>query len=732
MAFGLQVVVEPAFWGELGDLKLRSMKLEEGPIPFVAAYRASNHAQIPGVLTLSPSLLQKSLPLSSQLNSAGSGSGFTETSCLVQGEIFCMNTMESLQNLDSTELASGVGRLMWEDISTLKILDWPWQLQRMLAFVFCDLKHYRFHYRFIFPTLLPPSPYTLVEKPVSLQSYLDLATDCQKDLVKNCLQDFYDNHQHSIFLLKMNFDREEKEKECTKSQVADANLWVAPTCTPLDLEGLESMLAGNAFLVVVDPSNSPRSPGPPLQNALLLISLQGSRRTRAAAPLSTKVDIICLRSRRGRFDLQASMVFKVKLPKLPLQEFDPRTVSMGDAASLMHSSLFRVADLSSAMDPYKLATSAVDLNLQLMKWRAAPDLDISKVSQARFLLLGAGTLGCSVARTLLGWGVRKITFVDNSRVSYSNPVRQSLYTFEDCIDGGKPKAKAAAEALRRIFPDVDAGYEELTIPMPGHPPSSAEFDEILDSAAKLHDLIASHDVVMLLLDTREARWAPTVMAAATGKLAITAALGFDSFMVMRHGLSPVRDKMLKNNQRLGCYFCYDIVAPKNSLRDRALDQQCTVARPGLSSIAGALAVEMAAALLTHPLGADAPPACPGGEADTKSNSDAFQVDEEGEGDGALGAIPHMIRGQLTGFSQMTLTGHAFPLCPACSSVVVEEYNTSRKDFILRALQESDYLEVLTGLKELHQEAEAIILNEKLTTNSKPKGVEEGEEGWLEL
>lgn len=40
----------------------------------------------------------------------------------------------------------------------------------------------------------------------------------------------------------------------------------------------------------------------------------------------------------------------------------------------------------------------------------------------RCLLLGAGTLGCSVARTLLGWGVRRVTFVDNSRVAYSNPV----------------------------------------------------------------------------------------------------------------------------------------------------------------------------------------------------------------------------------------------------------------------------------------------------------------------
>jgi hypothetical protein len=54
---------------------------------------------------------------------------------------------------------------------------------------------------------------------------------------------------------------------------------------------------------------------------------------------------------------------------------------------------------------------------------------------------GAGTLGCSVARTLLAWGVRHITFVDSGRVAFSNPVRQSLFNFEDCLEGGRPKAE---------------------------------------------------------------------------------------------------------------------------------------------------------------------------------------------------------------------------------------------------------------------------------------------------
>lgn len=114
----------------------------------------------------------------------------------------------------------------------------------------------------------------------------------------------------------------------------------------------------------------------------------------------------------------------------------------------------RHVNLSSSMDPAKLAESAVDLNLKLMKWRLVPDLDLRVISGTRCLLLGAGTLGCNVARCLLGWGVRQLTLVDNSRVSYSNPVRQSLFTFEDSMAGGKPKAQTAAEALKRIFPGV--------------------------------------------------------------------------------------------------------------------------------------------------------------------------------------------------------------------------------------------------------------------------------------
>jgi ubiquitin-like modifier-activating enzyme ATG7 len=69
---------------------------------------------------------------------------------------------------------------------------------------------------------------------------------------------------------------------------------------------------------------------------------------------------------------------------------------------------------------------------------------------------------------------------------------------------------------------------------------------------------------------------------------INSALGFDSYLIMRHGHGVMGDEEpvgeavpVSVPQRLGCYFCMDVSAPGNSQRDKTIDQQCTVTRPGL-------------------------------------------------------------------------------------------------------------------------------------------------------
>ena len=114
----------------------------------------------------------------------------------------------------------------------------------------------------------------------------------------------------------------------------------------------------------------------------------------------------------------------------------------------------KMVDLGAVMDPKRLAETAVNLNLKLMKWRAIPRIDLDALSNVKCLLFGAGTLGCYTARALMAWGVGHISFIDSGKVSFSNPVRQPLFTFNDCLDGGRYKAEAAADALKQIFPGI--------------------------------------------------------------------------------------------------------------------------------------------------------------------------------------------------------------------------------------------------------------------------------------
>ena len=229
-----------------------------------------------------------------------------------------------------------------------------------------------------------------------------------------------------------------------------------------------------------------------------------------------------------------------------------------------------------------------------MKWRQFPSLNLDEIQSTKCLLLGAGTLGCQVARNLIGWGVRDITLVDNGRVSFSNPVRQCLYTFEDCKNGGKFKAEAAKQRLTEIYPSINAKSHVLSIPMPGHAVAASELNKVKKEFDILVKLIQECDVVFLLLDSREARWLPTMLGIAYNKIVLNAALGFDSYVVMRHGNIPDNELEIikkgketeskkddttnenetkkdgdgflmphKPQKRLGCYYCQDVVAPRN-------------------------------------------------------------------------------------------------------------------------------------------------------------------------
>lgn len=71
--------------------------------------------------------------------------------------------------------------------------------------------------------------------------------------------------------------------------------------------------------------------------------------------------------------------------------------------------------------------------------------------RTHFVVVGAGGLGCPALLGLSAAGARRITIVDPDVVETSNLQRQVLYSVAQV---GRPKAEAAAWALRQRIPDI--------------------------------------------------------------------------------------------------------------------------------------------------------------------------------------------------------------------------------------------------------------------------------------
>ncbi|XP_046408328.1 ubiquitin-like modifier-activating enzyme ATG7 [Ischnura elegans] len=652
-------VVAPGFWHNLSQLKLDVDRLCELPRKIWGYYSASDP---PGF----------NMSLFVDYSSFNSEFTVEPTSLPSNGVLINTNTLESFKETDKMALVKKYGEELKEMILNGDALKNPWLLSKFILLTHADLKKHQFYYWFAFvspkfPDVQEIQPAMKIDQVLSPQQVESLSKQ-YSGITDSALRGF----------LCVTLD-------------GGGNISLLP------LESYCSAFADSTqrtFLCFADPSNLQQNPGWPLRTLLALIPFKWQHL------VGSTLEVIGLRRKfiQSSWSVSESVLFTLRVPSLSERQDE----WVGWERNARGKFGPRMADLGATMDPLRLAETSVDLNLKLMKWRLLPELDLDVVKGARVLLLGAGTLGCCVARLLLGWGVREMTLVDNGHVSYSNPVRQMLFTFEDCKDGGRPKAEAAADALRKVFPGVVAKGVKLSIPMPGH--GASQRDEVVQAAQQLEELICASDVVFLLTDTRESRWLPTMLSSFHGKLAINAALGFDTFLVMRHGMRPAHSApsaaappmdftaKLIGGEQLGCYFCNDIVAPGNSTRDRTLDQQCTVTRPGVSLLAGALAVELAVSVLQHPMRGCASAWCvsaPMGSSD--------------EAAGPLGAVPHSVRGFLSQFQLLQPATQRFTQCVACSSQVLDEYAQRGTDFLVQVFEQPGYLEDVTGLTQLHQE-----------------------------
>lgn len=574
---------------------------------------------------------------------------------------------------------------------------------------YADLKKYRFTYWFAFPALHSDPQW----KRLGPVKHLDPKESAA--LVERVGTWRYplDNREKGFFLAKKVRGKEAGAPSPLESPADEIGYrWEVASLGAFETGFFTGVDEGDRYVAFADPSTYPENPSWPLRNLLVLVRQRYHLR---------RVQILCYRDIQAKRHEARSIILPLAMDDVEQMETAEMPKVTGWERNGLGKLQARMASLGEYMDPTKLADQAVDLNLKLMKWRIAPSLDLDAIKETSCLLLGAGTLGSYVSRNLMGWGVRKITFVDYGSVSFSNPVRQPLFEFEDCKNGGKPKATRAAEALQQIYPGVESEGHVLSVPMLGHPitdeaKTRADFE-------KLQRLVDAHDVVFLLMDSRESRWLPTVMGKAAGKIVLNAALGFDTFVVMRHGAEKPAGGGGEAKTTLGCYFCNDVVAPADvsvsqqplhylleallpvqytdprpgrpqSQKDQTLDQQCTVTRPGGAAIASALLVELLVSILQHPARHHAPAPAPGAE-------------ERDPPDHALGLVPHQVRGFLSTFQNMVIRGESYPCCSACSAPVLEAYRQDGWAFVKRALDERGYVTELSGLAEVQRRAEAM-------------------------
>ncbi|ODM99826.1 Ubiquitin-like modifier-activating enzyme ATG7 [Orchesella cincta] len=630
--------IDSTFWGSFCKLKLDVLGLNEEPLPISGQYGANEIPNINPVISVDHSSFD---------TAANPYSGMIK----VPGLLINTNTAEQFKQLDKNELMVSMGSALlgklWSEDGLKEITKTPSILGSFYILTFADLKKYKFIYWFAFPAVTAIS----VERLGPSEPVLEYFKNCTQ--VKSVFSSSKETLSAGFFIVN---------KSETGQDVSVKSLESIDEAS----KSLENVIFG-----FIDPS-SLEEPGWVLRNYLTFIIRKLKLKS------GTVITMMAHRPKRAS-QLEKGYIFRVKVEFEEGFEANPKFV--GWERNVKGAFGPRQVDLQMSMNPEKLAESSVDLNLKLMKWRLFPDFNLEAMHQTKCLILGAGTLGCNVARCLMGWGIRNIVFVDNGKVSYSNPARQSLYTFQDCIDGGRNKSQAAAENLKSIFPGMNTSHKQIMIPMPGHPTSEATISEVKKDYETLVQEVQDCDVMFLLLDTRESRWLPTVLGQKYGKIVINAALGFDSYLVMRHGPGSGNPNVSEISKTLGCYFCTDVVAPGDSTRDRTLDQQCTVTRPGVSMIAGALAVEMMAALLHHP-----------------EKNCAKASNSEPEACSPLGIIPHSIRGFLSSGQTIMPSFQPFDKCTACSEKIIQEYDSRGFEFVLDVLNEpADYLEKLTGL-----------------------------------
>lgn len=117
------------------------------------------------------------------------------------------------------------------------------------------------------------------------------------------------------------------------------------------------------------------------------------------------------------------------------------------------------------------------------------------ISKLRFLIFGAGALGCSCAEYLTRAGVQFLRLVDKDVVEWSNLQRQHLFSEEDAKNA-TPKAIAAKNRLEKINRHVQIEAKVLFVDASNIESLLDDVDAVIDATDRLQERFLLNDVAV--------------------------------------------------------------------------------------------------------------------------------------------------------------------------------------------------------------------------------------------
>uniref|UniRef100_A0A914VB73 Ubiquitin-like modifier-activating enzyme ATG7 n=1 Tax=Plectus sambesii TaxID=2011161 RepID=A0A914VB73_9BILA len=257
--------VDPAFWADLTDRKLRHWGLDDSAKLCVAGFVNHDPPGVPCRLSLDYQAFNNDVQTT----------GGTRK---VIGHLLLTNTVEEFRNIDRKALMHKFGDEIWSEIVQRRWMREPSVLNRFLLTVFANLKKFHYYYWLCAPALCFPANIRLLKpsKPFD-----------DKELAQKCVKFSQDNRTAAYaFLIVRQASKEAELKPLTSLADPSVNI-------------------DEVTLVFADPSTQEAFPGWPLRNLLAALAYE--------KPQWNHVNVVCLRQRfvDGQLDTSHSVVLDI-------------------------------------------------------------------------------------------------------------------------------------------------------------------------------------------------------------------------------------------------------------------------------------------------------------------------------------------------------------------------------------------------------------------------------------